>query len=150
MTKKENRLKLIAPELSARLEQATSPQLRAVALAACRFALEHTSLADPTIKEALEALKNARYGDSGLREKLRLFVNSLDQKQWDLQDLMDEGKADQTSYLAAFQRARAANSLYCALDADDFSSATEAIYEANAATNDYTNLVARVLSILDR
>ena len=146
----ERRLELIAPDLLAHFRKAPNSQLRAVALAASRFALEHTGLADPLLNEGLEALESARYGDTSLRERVESFIDMLDQIQWNLQDLMDEGKADQTSYLIAFRRARAAHSVYFALDLDAFAAAAESVYEANAATEDFESLNKIILSALNQ
>ena len=146
----ENRLELIDADLSARLERLSTTQQRAAALAACHAALERTGLSDPILDEGLEALEHARYGSSLLQKQIETFVASLDQVQWDLHDLMDEGRADEATYLAAFQRARAAHSVYFALDADPFRAVTESIYEANAAIGDLASLRATVLAALGK
>ncbi len=49
------------------------------------------------------------------------------------------------TYIAAFQKAHAVNSLYYALDADAFAAATESLYEAQAATEDLATLKSRIL-----
>lgn len=145
----ENRLELVEPDLSAHLLTASVSQRRTVALIACRFALDVTHLNDPTIKEGLDALAMGKYGDTVLRKKLESLVTQLDEIQWDLQDLMDEGRTELSNYLAAFRRARAANSLYLAFSEDALQAATECIYEASAATDELATLKQLVLAALD-
>jgi len=135
-----NRLSLIDPEFSAFLRQRTDLELRSVALAACQFALERTGLRDPLINTGLEALTNHNYGDLLLRSKVEVLVESLDEVQWNLQDAMKEGKANRIDYEAAFQQARAAHTLYFALDSDAFLAAIDSLYEANAATGNPSKL----------
>ncbi len=148
MTKK--RMELIDKALVVRLERASSSQLRAAALAACRLALERTSLTDPIIEEGLKALTAGDYGDPLLRSKLESLVNALDEIQWDLQDLLEEGRIDRATYEAAFNRARAANAVYAALDSDAFEAAADSIYEAYHATDDLAGLTGVVVAALDQ
>ncbi len=136
----ENRLESLDPELSARLETASIFQLRAAALAACRFVLKNTNLNHPILDRGLEALELGNYSDDSLSAKLESFVNYLDELQWDLQEKMDEGRTEISTYLAAFHQARAANSVYFALNTDALNAATESIYEAYAATEELATL----------
>jgi predicted transcriptional regulator len=142
----ENRLELVDPDLSKRLSRMTEMQLRAVALAVSRFAVERTGLSDAIIDRGLAALHEGRYGDPQLRSQLWSLVESLDEIQWDLQDAIDEGRASQDEYEVAFNRARAAHSVYFAQDPDALEAALEATYEANAATDDLAGLRAAVLT----
>lgn len=144
----ENRLELLDPDLSALLKKADSSQLRTAAHMACRFALEKTSLSHQILDQGLEALELGNYGDDSLRTKLESFVNQLDEIQWNLQEKMDEGDTKLSTYLAAFHQARAANSLYFALDADALNAATESVYEAHAATDELATLKQRILEAL--
>ena len=144
----ENRLELISPELVSRFKHASNLQLRVCALAACRFALDQTGLTNPIIDEGLNSIEATNYGDSLLRQKVEVLINELDEVQWAIQELLDEGQGDQASYLRAFGQARAAQAIYSALDANPFVAATEAIYEANAATDDLTNLKKVILLVL--
>lgn len=139
-----NSVSLIDKDLAAILEQLPNTQLRSVAIAASRFAIERTRLSDPAIDEGLLALESGKYGDSPARSKLGLLVGTLDENQWHLQEMLEQGQADRNAQMIAFQRARAANSVYSALDPDPFAAATNSIYESYHATNDLVGLRAAV------
>ncbi len=145
---KESRLDLIAVDLADRIDRAPASQQRAAALAACRFALDRTGLDDRIVKEGMNALERGGYPNVLLQEKLTLLVEALDEIQWDLQEKVDAGRADQAEYLAAFSRARAAHAVYFALDPDPFVAAVESVYEANAATDDLPGLRQAVTAAL--
>jgi len=99
----------------------------------CTLALERTGVRDPIIDAAMEALKTEQYDDESLHERLGFLVERLDQQQWDMQDAVDAGHADEGAYLHAFACARVAHAVAFALHADPFIAATEALYEAHAA-----------------
>ncbi|XWK91154.1 MAG: hypothetical protein U7127_14220 [Phormidium sp.] len=143
----ENRLELLDRDLSTLLEKASISQQRNAALIASQFAIERTNLNDPIVEQGLKAIELGNFGDESLREKIEALVNQLDEIQWDLQEKMDAGETDLSTYLGAFQQARSANSLYFALDADAFNAATESIYEADAATDDLAALKQKVLQV---
>lgn len=137
----KNSLDLIDPELSIILTKAREAQLRAATLAVCRYVIENNNLTERVIDDALGLLETNNYGNTLTRKKLEMLVDVLDQRQWDLQDLKDEGKIDEVTYSAAFKRARAANALFFALDTNSLEAATEAIYEANAAVDNNPRLI---------
>jgi hypothetical protein len=143
----ENRLEFIDAEQSEMLKQATIAEQRNAAKVACKFAIERTSLSHPILDEGLQALEKDRYGDFSLQNKLQSLVDRLDEIQWDLQEKMGEGSIELSDYLAAFHTARAANSLYFALNADPFVAASEAIYEAYAATDELVTLKQKILEV---
>lgn len=145
-----NSVSLIDKDLAAMLEQMPNTQLRAVAIAASRFAIERTRLSDPEIDEGLLALESGKYGDSPARSKLGALVGTLDENQWHLQEMLEQGQVDQNTHMAAFQRARAASSLYSALDPEPFAAATNSIYESYHATNDLGGLRAAVSTAIGK
>jgi hypothetical protein len=138
----DNRLDLIDPGLSAILQHLSARQLRHITYTICNLALERTGVRDPVIDEAMKALKIGQYDSVSLHERLGLLVERLDQNQWDVQDAVDAGQADEGAYICAFAQARAAHAVYFALYADPFTAATEAIYEAQAAMNDRDSIKA--------
>jgi hypothetical protein len=143
----ENRLEFIDAEQSEMLKQATIVEQRNAAKVACKFAIECTSLSHPILDEGLQSLDKNRYGDFSLLNKLQSLVDRLDEIQWDLQEKMGEGSIELSDYLAAFHTARAVNSLYFALNADPFVAASEAIYEAQAATDELVTLKQKILEV---
>ncbi len=142
------RLERINPDLFDQLRFASPVQQRAAARAACRFALDYNDLVGPIIDASWEAIETARYGDSRPREQLKAFVSQLEAIQRKARDCVEEGQASRSQYIAAFRRARAANSIYYALSSDAFEAATESAYEANAATSDLQGLVQAISSAL--
>jgi len=74
------------------------------------------------------------------------LVRELDTTYFDLRDSAEEAQAPPTEWRAAFSRARLANAVLFALSDDSLEAATEAIYEASAATGDLKGLRAAVLS----
>src|SRR5437870_4120548 len=56
----EDRLALIAPELSEKLKRAESTKLRKALLAVCRFSLDRAKLAHPVIDNLLLSLENGK------------------------------------------------------------------------------------------
>ncbi len=84
----------------------------------------------------MECLKSGAPRQDSFRCNLLNLVESLNEDQWNLQELVDRGQAEKSAQHSAFISARAANALYYALDDDLLFSAAEAIYEANAALND--------------
>jgi hypothetical protein len=109
-------LELDAPDLERRLRRATPEQLRAVAWGACDLVRSRHDLG--------AASEEGRAG-------LERLVQRLDEDAWDAEDAGDE-----EAYAARFMRARAANTLLAARDPDPMKAATEALYEAHAATED--------------
>lgn len=142
------RLERINPDLFDRLRSASAIQQRAAARAACRFALDYNDLVGPIIDASWEAIETAKYGDSRPRKQLKAFVSQLEVVQGKVRDCVEEGQASRAHYIAAFRRARAANSIYYALSSDTFEAAIESTYEANAATSDIEGLVRAISSAL--
>jgi hypothetical protein len=142
------RLERVNPDLFDRLRSASPVQQRAAARAACRFALDYNELVGPIIDAGWEAIETAKYGDSRPREQLRAFINQLEAIQRRARDCVEEGQASRAQYIAAFRRARAANSIYYALSSDAFEAAVESAYEANAATADIQALVQIISSAM--
>jgi hypothetical protein len=142
------RLERINPDLFDQLRCASPMQQRAVAWAACRFALDHNDLVGPIIDAGLQALETAKYGDSLPREQLKAFVNQLEAIQRKVRDCMEEGQAPRDHYVTAFRRAHAAKSIYYALSSDAFEAAIESVREANAATSDTKGLLRALSSAL--
>jgi hypothetical protein len=144
----DTRLDLIDPVLSGRLQQLSARQLRHITYTICTLALERTGVRDPVIAAAMDIVKTGRYDDVSRREQLDILVERLDAQQWDLQDAVAAGHADEGAYLLAFAQARAAHAVYFALDADPFIAATEAIYEAQAAIDEIDVIRAAISTAL--
>ena len=147
MTK--TRLDLIDPDLCARLEIVDKAALRRAAMAACNFALNCSDLAHPFLDQALQELSSNSSPLSNLGKVLEQLVESLDEEYFDLRDAAENGKAEGVDWVVAFRKARAANSVYFAIGEDEYLAVAEAIYEANAATEDLDNLRQVVIEALE-
>lgn len=135
-----SRLATIAPDLDRALTRASSAGQRAVSIAAAEFAVRRTRLTGPEIDAALAAARDDRFGDTRERAAIQTLAERLDERQWEIKERVDSGQASAEEQLAAFSAARAATALYYALDADTPRAALESTYEANAATDDLTEL----------
>lgn len=132
----KNSLDLVDPQLSKMVGSLTATQLRAVVLAACKLALVKTGQADEVVREGLRALERGDYADAELSSRLQRLVDLLDEKAWDVQDLVEEGQSVQAAYSEAFARARAANALLTALASSTSTAAVDALYESSFALED--------------
>lgn len=145
----KNSVRLIDPELSLDLEQATEVELRIIVLNVCYFVLkENNLLSEPTVIAAVEAIHDLTYGDQVLTQNLELLVETLDETQWNVSEDVETGTAEYADYASAFRRARAANALLVALNSDSLLATTNSIYEAHAATTEYDKLREIILNIL--
>ena len=126
-----------APDIVARVRNASAAQQRAYATRAARAALARHQFEDPRLEAALAALDAGRLGATPERAAVEQLVEELDEIAWDEQD---RGAAQE--YVTAFMRARAAAAAAAALDDDPSTAAYDAAYEANAALEDVPALRA--------
>lgn len=138
------RLKLLDPAIRQLLEGASEEARRRAASTVSRLAADRLGLSDPRLQAALERLRRGEYGDSPERRAIEAMTKELDESAWDIQDRVEAGAAAQADYVKAFRIARAANAVWCALDADPMEAAVEATYEAGAAIDDPTLVRATV------
>lgn len=142
------RLATVAPDLVEVLGRESPAQLRAIAAQASGWVVQEVGLVDPRLDAAFTALHEMRVGRSPERDALKVLVDELDERAWDVQDEADAGLARQEEYLVAFSLARAASAAWFALDGDALQSALEAVYEAQAATGDLAGVRRRVRDLL--
>jgi hypothetical protein len=132
--------RLLEPELRAILDEADTPgKRRQLARTVGRLAVDRTGVADPRLTAALACLESGAYGDSPDRVALEALTQELDEVGWRLQERVDAGAASEEEYVKAFTKARATNSVWCALDPDALVAAVEATYEARAALREDRN-----------
>jgi len=122
----KNILERYSSDLATRVESANNATKRAVSLAVCKWAVESTIPDDATVRSALAALENSAYGEQSLMNTLQRHVDVLDVAYFEAQ----EAKRD---FFPLFIKARVANAVLFALDADPFRAATYALYELCAA-----------------
>ncbi len=142
MKKHETRLTLLSPEATAHLANCPAVELRRLAAEVARFALGAVG-ADPKLDlELIDAEERSK-----LRSRLQHEVESLDDAYFKLSQAHGAGAATEQEMLAAFSLARAFNAALLSVSSDPFEAASEAAYEAHAATNDLSG-VLRVLGVL--
>lgn len=96
----------------------------------------------------LAAVRDRRCGAPSQRDALKVLVDELDERAWDVQDEVTAGRAPQEAYIVAFSLARAASAVWFALDSDELHAALEAVNEAQAARGDLAGVRRRVQSLL--
>ena len=148
----KSRLQHIADDLGEdlidRLSFASHDQLRFVAASMSKFAVTYVGLNEPRLQSALETLADGRFGDSAIRAALEGLVEELDSAGFNARDEFEAGRGPWEEYSRAFARARAANAVWFALDADPAAAAAEAIYEAHAAVDDPSQMRAVLAAAL--
>lgn len=141
------RLATVAPDLDEDIATADPVTLRRVTQAVSEAALRATLLEDARAEAALRAVESASFGDSDERQHVKELEVELDSTAWDIQDRVELGDRSQEQYLEAFRRARAASTLWFALDEDPLHAAAESTYEAISAT-DASDIITLVKSNL--
>jgi hypothetical protein len=131
-----SRLATVARDLVTALERAGDRQRRDVAEAVSSWVVQRAGLADPRVDVAQAALREQRVGEGPERDAMRRLAEQLDGEAWDARERSDAGPYPPQRYLDLFARARAASSVWNALDPDPLVAALEAVYEAQAATGD--------------
>ena len=134
------RLETIAPDLSQLLDLLSEQQLQQIRTSVCKAVVGQVGLDEPTVNEALVALKNSDPIPQSLREAAVAAADRLDTTYFDLQDAADEDRATQAQVLDAFSQARAASAVATAISGFDANTVKEVIYEAAAATDNLTEL----------
>jgi hypothetical protein len=114
---------------------------RAIALAACRWTVDHLLPDDAVVRSALTALERGDYGDDRLLASLQDHVDQLDLRYFDAQEARQD-------YQPLFAKARVAGAVHAALGADPFRAVTRCLYELCAAVGSepVQTQVDRVLS----
>jgi hypothetical protein len=142
------RLQLLAPDILQQLQTLNQQDLRRVALAACRFALEKSGLVSAPVREALGYLEAGQPVPMQVRTSLARHVEALDGEYFDLHDKAEAedpvGMArgighEDDQWVELFEKARAAASVQFACNEDPLTAAAEAVCEANHATHDETD-----------
>ena len=126
-----SRLETLARELAAALQKAAPEHQLRVSEFAANWAVARTGLAHPSLK-------------SGSADDIAALVAELDEQYFALSEERDEGRASTKEVVEAFGRARAANAVEFMRRGEP----AEAIYEAAAVADDWSELRIAVLSQL--
>jgi hypothetical protein len=147
MTRFESRF----PELAAELQRAPIAKQRATCLAACEYAIAQTKIEHPLVMEALRKMRVGEVLSDKHERGLEELVEQLDNEYFDLAEAFDEGRASRSDYQKPFAKARAVASVLYACDPNPYNAASEAIYEADAITDqdDPSVLVPMIKAILE-
>lgn len=133
-------------ELADELRQSDEPTLRRVARVAAELGLELRPVDDPSVASALDALRGGQPRAS-VRDRLQPLVEELDTAQWELEEQLDaygEGPAED-EHAAAYERARAAQTLWAALDDDPVTAALDSLYELTGVIGDEPDVLQRLV-----
>jgi hypothetical protein len=143
------RLETLSPDLAGKLRRASAAKQRAASLAASAFAISRAKAEHPLVEKALKKVRAAGVFTPKEKAELDALAAQLDEEYFALQEAAEEGRASTEDYIRMFGQARAVAALSFAGGEDAFQSATEAIYEAAATTDDKEELFARILSALE-
>jgi hypothetical protein len=132
MTRFENRF----PELAAELHRAPVEKQRAACQVACEYAVTQAKIDHPLVTEARGKMRAGETISYEHRRCLESLIEQLDNEYFDLAVAFDEGNASVSDYQKPFAKARAVSSVLRAFDADPYNAASEAIYEADAVTDE--------------
>jgi len=138
----------VVDDLAAKVENATDRDRRAISLAVCKIAVSRSSLDAALVATALQLLQKGIYKDERITSALERLVEELDDSYFTAQSRFERGDGNETTYRELFSKARAANAVQFAFDADPLVAATHAIYEACAAvgTDATRTVVTRLLT----
>jgi len=142
------RLASVAPDLVEALPRMTPVRLRAIAVEASTWIVDVVGLVDARLDAALAAVRDLQVGASPERDALKLLVDELDERAWDIQEDFDAGRAPEEAYLDAFALARAASAVWFAFESDPLQSALESVYEAQAAKGDLAGVRQRIQDLM--
>jgi hypothetical protein len=137
---------LLDARLRRLLDDADDVACRRAAVSVSRLAVERAGVEDARLASALTVATSGPFGESAVRRSVEVLTQELDGTAWDAQGQGDASGTGQAVYVAAFRKARAANSVWSALDLDPMEAATEATYEAVAATDDVEAVHAALLA----
>ncbi len=127
-----SRLNTFARDVAAALQAATPDARQCAAEFAARWAIAHTELAHPAVA-------------AGTADDAAALAAELDERYFALSEERDAGRATTEQVAAAFEQARAASAVEFARRGEP----AEAVYEAAAAAQDWSELRAGLLSLLE-
>lgn len=133
-------------ELADKLRHLDEPTLRRVAKVAAELGLELRPVDDPSVASGLEVLRG-RQPRASVRDKLQRYAEELDRAQWELEEQLDaygEGPAEEEQ-AAAYERARAAQTVWAALDNDPVTAALDSLYELTGVIGDEPDVLQRLV-----
>jgi len=114
---------------------------------ACKIALQACRVEVSIVAESLRYLQSGNKPTTDQVSGLDTLTARLDEKYFDLQDSLDEGRSLNGEGLQLFSQARAVSVLSLAGGEDSLMAATAAIYDASSAVDDGTNIFKAVLSV---
>lgn len=121
------------PELEEAITALAASGRSVFALAVAEAAVNASALDDVTVLDALTRARAGGFPEPELLAELGEVIERLDDAAWTISDAVDGGGADYSDYEAEFAKARAANSLWFAMNPAEPHFAHEAAYEAIAA-----------------
>lgn len=145
------RLDSIRPVLAEAIRHADRDAQRSAAIGAAEAAVLAAGVDEPLITEAFRSLRAGAMGEVAGGQELRQLADHLDGVALRMDDSSEAGAQQYPhGYVEAFRRARAAQAVVHACDADPRTAALEGVYEALAAfdENDGDRYAAGLLETL--
>jgi len=130
----DNRLSTVAPDLVTTVLKEPAKVQDQLAMMVAEWVVAEVGLVDARVSIGLVVSRAGERGDSPERDAVKAVVGEYDVRAWDFQDAIEAGSATQAEYETEFNRARAASTVWWALDSDPRIAVLDALYEAQAAT----------------
>ena len=119
-------LRDVSVQMENQVERADDATRRAIALNACKWAVDRLLPDDSIVRSALATLERGDYGDDRLLASLQDYVDQLDLVYFKAREARQD-------YKPLFARARVAGAVHEALGIDPFDAVTSSLYELCAA-----------------
>ncbi len=130
-------LELIDHELMNKLQNLSPSQRGWLAREICGLAVRQSGVIDPLVDRAFDATGRTDESMPTLRKEVQVLIDQLDDIYFSLQESYEAGQASLTDVYVAFNKARAVNAVYFALDDNSIENLGEVIYEVLAIISDH-------------
>jgi hypothetical protein len=146
----EGKLSTLDPELFSRLTRAPDETLRRLAVAACRYAVQSAGLKYLIVDAAIQSLTEQKVLTQEQYSELRQLVMALDAIQVDTRsrEQLKQKKPEDTKRAAS--QARAANTVFIAINEDPVIASLDSIYAAYQTSNDWPSLKKILMDVLEK
>jgi hypothetical protein len=138
-------LRFLEPKLSDYISSISHAEYRKLVLDVAEKAVRHVKLQDNRITQALEVLHAGKVGECPEQQALHTLAEELDDIALTADTQLEKGHGSEEAYAQAFCKARAADALESAFEADDEKAIAYTTYEAYHAADEDAELTLQWL-----
>jgi hypothetical protein len=142
------RLEILSRDLADLLRRSSVDRQRKAGEAACEFAVAHTQIEHPVVREALARIRSHEAFTGDQKVQVEALRAEMDEESLERMGAADHGRGAANERQRAHARARAISAISFAGGTDPYLSAAEAIYEAAFTTADQNEIVAIIEAVL--